>query len=102
MIKYISMALDFVICLCLNVMKKENKVGKNEACSQTVSVISAASSSLLHECMNSPPFSEGATMTKCTRKAQWQKTKESYQCMNLITTQMAPHNEERWMYEGLA
>ncbi len=48
--------------------------------------------------LNSPPllvFLESARMTKCRRKARWQRTRESYQCMNLITTQMAPHNEEK-------
>lgn len=40
-------------------------------------------------------FLESARMTKCARRAWWQKTRESYQCMNLITTQMAPHNEEK-------
>lgn len=46
---------------------------------------------------SSPPlvFLESARMTKCRRKARWQKTRESYQCMNLITTQMAPRNEEK-------
>jgi len=42
-----------------------------------------------------PLFLESARMTKCTRKAWWQKTRESYQCMNLITTQTAPHNEQK-------
>lgn len=41
------------------------------------------------------PFLKSGRMTKCRRKAWWQKTREPYQCMNLITTQMAPHNEEK-------
>lgn len=34
-------------------------------------------------------------MKKSQREARWQKTKESYQCVNLINTQAAPHNEEK-------
>lgn len=34
-------------------------------------------------------------MKKSRREARWQKTRESYQCVNLINTQAAPHNEEK-------
>lgn len=41
------------------------------------------------------PVLESARMTKCLRDAQWQKMRESYQCMNLISTRTAPRNEEK-------
>ena len=41
------------------------------------------------------PLQKSARMTECKRGARWQKTRGSYQCMNLITTQTAQRNEEK-------